>query len=332
MANLMAGTATGVGSLPHRDAAAAADFVLRHTPELPAIPTLPRRSPAEGMIAQAVVGLVGVTPGQYGSLSVDVARIDPDADVVTDIGHDAFGGLRAFLTAAAGRTAPVKWQFTGPLTLGLSLVRAGVPAEVAFEVAVRAVRSHVQAIHAEVASALPGCDQVVVIDEPSLHQVMLPGFPLPPDASIDLVSGALAAIERDAASGVHCCSDADWPSVLAAGPHVLSLPVSSELVSVAGYLARFLESGGIVAWGAVATDGPIPATAERPWRQLSDLWCQLVQRGCDPMMLRQQAWITPACGLGLHSEGVAQHVFGLVADIAYRVRTQSTALRLSLGA
>ena len=332
MATPMAGTATGVGSLPHRDASAAAEFALRHSPDLPAIPTLPRRSPAEGMIAQAVVGITGVTPGQYGSLSVDVGRIAADHDVVTDLDHDAFGGFRAFLQAAQGRTGPVKWQFTGPLTLGLSLVRAGVPSPLAFEVSVHAVRSHVQALHAEVAAALPGCEQIVVVDEPSLHQIMLPGFPLAPDAAIDLVSGALAAIERDATAGVHCCSDADWPSVLAAGPQVLSLPVSSDLVSVAGYIARFLESGGVIAWGAVATDGPIPATAERPWRQLSDVWCQLVQRGCDPMMLRQQAWITPACGLGMHSEGVAEHVYDLVADIAYRVRTQATALRLSLGA
>jgi hypothetical protein len=332
MATLMAGTATGVGSLPHRDAAAAAEFSLRHSPDLPSIPTLPRRSPAEGMIAQAVVGITGVTPGQYGSLSVDVGRLDPAAPVVTDLDHDAFGGLRAFLEAARGRAAPIKWQFTGPLTLGLSLVRAGVPSNVAFDVAVAAVRSHVQTLHREIAAALPGCEQVVVIDEPSLHQIMLPGFPLPPDVAIDLVSGALAAVERDATAGVHCCSDADWPSVLAAGPQVLSLPVSSDLVPVAGYVARFLETGGIIAWGAVATDGPIPSTAERPWRQLSDLWCQLVQRGCDPMMLRQQAWVTPACGLGLHSEGVAEHVYDLVADIAYRVRTQATAIRLSLGA
>ena len=36
-----AGVATGVGSLPHIDAAAAAEFVLLHQPDLPAIPSLP---------------------------------------------------------------------------------------------------------------------------------------------------------------------------------------------------------------------------------------------------------------------------------------------------
>lgn len=327
-----AGTATGVGSLPHRDAHRAAEFALRTCPDLPAIPSLPRRSPAEGMIAQAVVGIRGVTAGQYGSLTVDVDRMDPDAPVVTDIDHDAFGGLRAFLALAKGRQAPVKWQFTGPVTLGQSLVRAGVPERVAYDVALGAVRSHLQSIHRAVADALPDCPQVVVLDEPCLHQIMLPGFALAPDGAVDLVSGALAALEPVATVGVHCCSDADWPSVLEAGPQVLSLPVSSSLVSIAGYITRFLEAGGIVAWGVVATDGPIPASAERPWRQLSDLWCQLVQCGCDPMLLRQRAWITPACGLGLHSEGVAEHVAGLVTEVSHRVRTQATADRLTLGA
>lgn len=333
MAALLAGgTATGVGSLPHRDAVAAAEFVLLHTPELPAIPSLPRRSPAEGMIAQAVVGIRGVGLGPYGSITVDLDRVDPLAPVVTDLGHDAFGGFRAFLTVAAGRTAPVKWQLTGPVTLGLALVRAGVPVSTAFDVAVRAVRAHLQALHAEVAAALPGAEQVVVVDEPSLGALMAPGLPIPPDAAIDLVSGALAAIERDALAGVHCCAAADWASVLAAGPAVLSLPATPDLVDVAGYLARFLERGGVVAWGVVPTDGPLSRTAERPWRQLSELWCQLVQRGCDAMALRQQSLITPACGLGLHAEEVAALVFDQVNEIAHRVRTQALATRLTLGA
>ncbi len=35
------------------------------------IPALPMRSPAEGMIAQAIAGLPGVSLGQYGSFAID---------------------------------------------------------------------------------------------------------------------------------------------------------------------------------------------------------------------------------------------------------------------
>ena len=53
----------------------------------------------------------------------------PLASISTDIGHDAFTGLRAFLDLA-GKVrldgAAVKWQFVGPVTLGVALHRAGL--------------------------------------------------------------------------------------------------------------------------------------------------------------------------------------------------------------
>jgi hypothetical protein len=329
---LPSGVATGVGSLPHRDAHGAVAFVLSELPDLPCIPTLPRRSPAEGMIAQAVVGIRGITVGQYGSLAVDLRRVDPIAPVVTDIDHDAFTGFRTFLSAAAGRSGPVKWQFVGPLTLGLALMRAGVPASTAFDVAVRAVRSHVRSLHRVIAQALPGCPQVVVLDEPSMPEMMQPNFPLAPDVAIDLVSGGLAAVENVALAGIHCCGDPDWASILASGPGLLSLPARRNLVDVAGYLARFLEKDGWIAWGAVPTDGPLHLTGDRPWRELSALWCELVAAGCDPVRLRQQSLITPACGLGLHSDVVARRILTMVRHLADRVHSQAVATRLTIGA
>ena len=95
---LRSGAATGVGSLPHRSVHEAAAFALREY-DVPAIPNLPRRSPAEGMIAQAVVGINGVTLGQYGSIAVDVASLDPNAPVRTDLGQRR-------LRAASGRSSP----------------------------------------------------------------------------------------------------------------------------------------------------------------------------------------------------------------------------------
>jgi hypothetical protein len=324
------GLTTGIGSLPHRDGHEAARFALSSM-ALPAIPTLPRRSPAEGMIAQAVVGIEGITVGQYGSLAVDVRRIDPINPVRTDIQHDAFGGFRDFLEEAVGHTA-VKWQMVGPVTLGISLIRAGVPEHEAFEVAVRAVRSHVQSLLDIIEAALPGCSQVVFIDEPSLGRLAEPGFPLAPDTAIDLVSGALAAIEPRAISGLHCCADADWASLIAAGPQILAVPVTQSVAFSSGYLHQFLSHGGVIAWGVVPTDGPIPMSAERPWRQLTELWCQMVQRGCDLVQLRRQCIVTPVCGLGLHAPAVAERVHGITAEVGRRVHDQATATRFVLGA
>ena len=69
------GASFGVGSLPHRECNEAVEFAWRAT-DIPTIPSLPRRSPAEGMIAQALVGIEGVSAGQYGSISVDIDALD----------------------------------------------------------------------------------------------------------------------------------------------------------------------------------------------------------------------------------------------------------------
>jgi hypothetical protein len=329
---LAAGVATGIGSLPHTDASAAADLVLERLPQLPFVPSLPRRSPAERMLALGLVGVPGVRIDADGDVSLDLARLDPLAEVRVDLGHEAFTGLRAFLAAARGRTGPVKWQVCGPVTLGLALMRRGAPSALAFDVAVRAVREHVATVRAAIADALPGARQVVFVDEPAFVGVMAPCFPVAPDVAIDLVSGALAAAEPDATTGVHCCGEGDWAALSAAGPGILAFPVMPSLVGVAGLIAGFLEHGGWVAWGAVPTDRPVGSSVDRWWRELAGLWCLLVQAGVDASLLRRQALLTPACGLALHDEAQASLVLDLVDELADRVHGQAVATRLTVGA
>jgi hypothetical protein len=207
-----------------------------------------------------------------------------------------------------------------------------MPVEPAFELAARAVRQHLRTIGEAVAEVVPAGSQVVMIDEPGMTGLMQAGFPLDPDTAIDLVSGALAAVDPQSLAGVHCCGRGDWSAILASGPGILSLPVRAGVEAVAGYLAQFLDDGGWVAWGVVPTDGPVGTTADRHWRELADLWCTLVQGGCNAVRLRRQAIVTPACGLGLHELSAIDHVFELVDAVADRVHGQAVATRLSVGA
>jgi hypothetical protein len=328
------GAVCGVGSLPHRDAAAAAAFAIGEF-DIATIPTLPTRSPAETMIAQAVVGVPGVSLGQYGSFAVDPSCKTDDMPVKTDLAHDAFAGVRAFLELAPKVRldgAPVKWQFVGPVTLGVALRRAGLESDAAFSLAVRAVRSHLSVLSSAITDVLPSSPQLVMLDEPWLDQLMAPDFPIPPDEAIDLMSSGMAALAQTATVGIHCCSRSDIATMLASGPEVISVPVSDDLVDWAGYIARFVAEGGVIAWGAVPTEGPVGASADRHWRTLSDLWCSLVQRGCDPVTLRRQSMITPSCGLATHSVSVARRLARQTSDVSKRVKDQAGATRFALGA
>lgn len=317
---LRAGTATGIGSLPHRSVGEAGRFALTEY-DLPAIPTLPRRNPAEGMIAQAVVGINGVTSGQYGSLAVDASVVDMHAPVITDICLPHFHSMRRFIELArdAGYAGPLKWQFVGPVTLGVALTRAGLDDDIAFAVAARAVRSHVAAISVAIATEMPQSPQVIFIDEPWFGELLSPGFPVDPDTAIDLLSGAMAAVSGVATVGVHCCAEADVPSLLAAGPDILSIPVNPRVAGVAGYLGHFLDAGGRVAWGVVPTDGPMSASPERHWRELLDLWSGLAERGVDYDLLRSRSLVTPHCGLGTHTPVVADRVCHAVREVGRRI-------------
>jgi methionine synthase II (cobalamin-independent) len=331
---LPAGAPTSVGSLPHDDRDDAVDFVLDRNPELPAAPTCPRIDPLEMMVPQAAWAIAGVEVGADGTISVpDPDVLDPSVPIGDPLLEGApFATWRRFLERVAGRTTPIKLQLTGPLTLGATLVQAGVPSEVAFAVAGRASAGRARAVLDLADRLAPGTPRVLVFDEPALVGGLRPELPLAPDGTIDVLSGALAAAEGRAVTGVHCCGPTDWRLVLQAGPDLLSLPVGADVAGSAGAVSAFLERGGWIAWGAVATDGPLGEHPSRSWRQLSSQWCELVQQGCDPVLLRRQALVTPVCGLALHDEAQADHVFSITRRLAEKIHDQVVGVRLSVGA
>jgi hypothetical protein len=330
---LAPGTDTSIGSLPHTDPRAAVEFVLARQTRLPAAPSLPQCSPLEGMIAQAAWGIPGVIVGPDGSLDLRLDDLDPEApagDVALE--GEPFATTRAFLDAVAGRTKPVKLQLTGPVTLGLALHAAGADPHRAFGVAGAAVRARAEALLRLAARSAPGTPLVVFLDEPGLTGLMHPEFPLDPEAAVDLTSSALAALERGAITGLHCCGPTDWKLLIQSGPRILSAPLGLGLDTAGETLGRYLDDGGWVAWGAVPTDEPIGLTPGRLWRQLSAVWCDMVQSGCDPVLLRTQSLVTPACGLAAHGLSQAERVVSLTRQVAARVHDQALGVRLSVGA
>jgi hypothetical protein len=325
--------ATAVGSLPHVDPAAAVEATLALLPDLPAAPQLPRRHSREGMLAQAVDGMAGVhVDEERGTISVDHRHFDPDAPVGMSFDGEAWVTLRAFLEATRARRGPVKLQLTGPLTLGIALVEAGVPADVAFRAAGNAVSARARALVACARESLVAAGLVVVLDEPGLAAWGTDRLPLKGDDVVDLLSSGLASLGPTVLTGVHCCGEIDWKLATAAGPDLLSMPVGRNVADAAPTLAPFLERGGLIAWGVVPTDGPVGDDPDPLWRRLADLWCDMTRAGCDPVRLRQQALLTPACGLANHDPHQALHILDLTMGVAERVHSQAVAIRMSVGA
>jgi hypothetical protein len=295
---------------------------------LPALPELPRRSGSDTLIGLVAAGLDGVSIADGGALRVDRASV-----AVSGNGPVADATLVAFCDAITGRSEPVKWQRCGPLTLALALVEGGAAPQDALVIAIAAVRSQLALVQSAVAAVAPDATQVAVLDEPGLTALGHPSFPWSADEVIDAVSTCLADLEaRGCTTGVHSCGTVDWAVVSEAGPSILFAPVGGTLGANAACVSRHLELGGVIAWGVVPTSRPLGESADRLWHMLAAEWCELVGAGCDPLQLRQQAMVTPECGLAFHDPEQVAPIFGLAASIGERVHSQALGARFTLGA
>lgn len=327
---VLAGTATGVGSLPHTDPNVAVDLVLGVHERMPAAPELPQRSAREGMVPRWLECLPEVSVADDGSITLDEGEV---GDPVVSLDSVSHAGLNAFFDRVAGGGAPaaVKLQVAGPLTLGMALLDAGMPAGVAFERAAEATSAWADELVSTASKRVGSSEPVLFVDEPSL--VVWRGDdepPIPREDAVDLLSGVLAGVP--AVVGVHVCGDGDRRMAIEAGPDVVGFPVMPSVIDDGVALARFLDAGGWIAWGAVPTDRPVGDKADHWWNDLVGLWCDLTRGGCDPARLRTQALVTPACGLAGHGEAQAERILRHCVEIGERVREQAVATRLSVGA
>jgi hypothetical protein len=324
--------ATAIGSMPHRDAQSAAALVLRCLPDVPAAPQLPCRTPLEGVIAQWAGAVPGVVVHDNGTLEL-AGPIDPLAPLQPEFTNDAHAGLLTFLDVAATQLRQprqVKLQVVGPLTLGVALVDAGADAELAFPLASRVTRAWARALEDLVDRTLPGTHLVLFLDEPALVCWRETDGPIDREVAIDLLSTALAAARGT--SGVHVCGDGDVRVALDAGPDIVHFDVGRFDLANAVALSRYLDGDGWVAWGAIPTDRPVGEQAQPLWKALLELWCDLTRRGCDPVRLRRQALVAPACGLAGHGTTQAERSMLLAREIGNRVHDHAVATKLAVGA
>jgi hypothetical protein len=205
-----------------------------------------------------------------------------------------------------------------------------VPCERAVPLAGRVSRAWARAIERLFAERLPDTSLVLFFDEPALVAWRDDDPPLDRETATDLLSTALAAF--DGPTGVHVCGAGDLRLALDAGPRIAHFDVSEHRFDDAVALSRFLDGGGWIAWGAVPTHGPIGEQAAPLWKTLLDVWCELTRRGCDPVRMRKQALVAPACGLAGHAPSQAERAMLLAREIGQRVHDHAVATKLAVGA
>lgn len=333
------GLATGIGSLPHTDARTAVRVTLENFSELPYWPQLPKRDFRENMYAQFSEGLVGIQMDlahEWMGLVKDDTLMDqveafyaryleenPDLFAVSE---EYAAGLYALCDEQAmlAHARWVKGQVTGPISFGLKVVDQTLKPmlydDTLRDVLVKHITRKAQ-WQEKFLSALG--TPIVFVDEPSLALIGASVVALNRDEVVRDLEEIFSALH--CLTGTHCCGNTDWGMLLQTSVDIISFDAynyAENLALFADDVKRFLERGGVLAWGIVPTvEEQIASESVESLAERLDAAMQLlVRKGIDRALLLERALITPACGLGTVSVAAAERALMLTHQLAKHVR------------
>jgi methionine synthase II (cobalamin-independent) len=339
------GIATGIGSLPLKEASDAVDLVFKYVPLAPFWPQLPKRNIREGMVAQYSEGLPGLKVTDDG-LEFDQKTADEALEgfyehiIAMDLDHFRISepyaaGLYAFLAALKERDLSgvrfIKCHVTGPFTFAASITNADGVALIHDEVLMQAMVKGLimKALWQIKLFSSFGKPIIVFFDEPYLAGFGSAFTALTREAAVKTLeefSGALKA--PDVLVGVHCCGNTDWSIFTDVKTiDIINFDAFSYMDKFALYgqdLAGFLKRGGLLCWGLVPTqDFHSGITCELLTGKLRSGIDALVQKGASRALVSEQLLVSPSCGLGTLQPGAAEQIFSVLGDLSAYIRKGS---------
>lgn len=346
------GRTTLIGSMPLTDHDDAHRLVLENAPDIPVWVQLPAY-PEEGMIRQFLPGMPGL------KISDDRIRVDVAGDdfsealvefyeeymSVTEAGADMDAtrfalrkadapGFFVFRDGVMGLPEPpsaLKGQVTGPITLATG-TKDMEDRAIFYDLQARDAAVKLLALKAKwqvQELSKRGCPVIIFIDEPALAGFGTSEFiSISREEVLECLREVIGAIqEAGGLSAIHVCANTEWDLIIESGVDVINFDAYGyfdKLVLYADPLKKFLENGGLLAWGLVPTGDPDAIQAETVdslyamWREQRDATAKL---GLTPETVKAQALMTPSCGVGSLSPELAMRVLELTRGLSDRVRS-----------
>lgn len=337
-----------IGSLPLDNHNEALEWILTYTPEIPLWAQLPFY-PEERMMNQFCTGIPCLTLKDdeifcktnteefqwelLGFFDEYLAVMDGTKDISKSrfafTGKEAkgFENFLAKIASLPQKTVCVKGQITGPFTMMTGLkdqdgkLACYNPDLKEAIIKIVALKAQYQA---QKLMQL-GTKTMLFLDEPALA-----GFGSSAMVGLsadDVKTCLLEAIEAihsvGAMVGVHVCANTDWSLLLSMPIDVLSFDAFGffdRIVLFKQHINRFLQDGGVIAWGIVPTlnaDELIQAETGLLVKRWHDCVLQL---GIDMSLIKKQALITPSCGTGLLSRELALKALRLTKEVSEAVQ------------
>jgi hypothetical protein len=338
---------TGVGSIPQTNVQDALDLIWKSVPLAPHWPQLPRLGAESSFVGQYLNALIetgviaDVKDPRFQVEATDwvermtvfytlyLEAIEGDQQALERFGFSSLGGegFEVFcrnLEHHGTRDAVIlKGQLSGPLTLGIQITDKNRRSSY-YDDTLRDMLVKSLALHAEWQTkrlSQFGLPVLMMIDDPGLY-----GFgasthiTLKREQLIEDLNAIVEGILRQGGiAGVHVCAGMDWTLLFDSKVQVVNFDAydyMQSMVALAEPLNAFLTRGGILSWGIVPTN-PIAweETAQSLKIRLENNIEELVKRGVDESLLRQQSMLTPSCGTGTLPKELAEHVYGLLGDL-----------------
>ncbi len=333
--------ATGVGALPHKDPREACKDVLDIFPSFPYIPTLPDRGQLESIVFNDSEQLPGrfirddrllydSTKDQTAAMEkvyMDYVEQNFAPYALTDKYASAFIEMMSHDLTHFGI---LKYQVTGPVTFGMQVVDAD-KRPIYYDTQLADVLAKMLALKArwcevEMQKKTGVQETLIVLNEPYLASLGSSVVPVDKetvksgwDDIASLVEGGL---------GIHCCSNTDWEFVLGLNPSVVSIDAyatANEFLLYADAITRYMERGGVIAWGIVPADSRIfeTETIESLYQKYLDIRAQLSTR-MPEHLFDAQSLITPSCGIRFADRSSACSIMQAAAEISHRIQKKNS--------
>lgn len=328
--------ATGIGSVPFKDAVTACQVIFDNFRSIPFWPQLPKRSFLESMYVQYCEGMPGVVlDNKAETIHINIAKAYEELEtaytkyVEGDVGHFAiskehangFYEFESILRASGKKIKVAKGHITGPISYALFVTDENKRG-IMYEKDIYEVVTKTLAMKAkwQIRRLKEFAENVIIfIDEPYLVSIGSSYVNMDINDAMAKLDEVIAAIKEEGGlAGLHCCGNTDWPLILKRDLDILNFDAygfAKEFSLYAADIKAYLERGGTVAWGVIpSSDAALGETEEGLRKRMLDTLDLLAAKGIPRDMV--SSIVTPSCGVGSLPEETAKKAFSLAKSLS----------------
>ncbi len=326
---------TAMGVMPHKDVNRALEMAL--SLDIPYWPQLPNLNYYEDMYVQAAEHFPGIlldVENKKLGFSIDkfVLEFEEAMSHFDEPGYfDISPGFSVvyhqFLEMDLSDRPAIRGQLEGPISFGLNVLDQD-KRPILFDDTIRPFMF--EFMSKRINSQLARLKQMnpnafMFVDEPGLQYLFSALSGYDSTRARDDMEEFFAVTDRP--RGVHLCGNPDWDFLLGLDLDILSLDIylNGEIFSsYSASIRRFLDNGGIIAWGIVPTNiEPFEAENIKTLEsRLTSLWDFLDKKGIDREFLISRSLLSPAtcCLVNPDGEKTVEKAFRVVEVLSKRLR------------